>query len=223
MISVIIPAYNEEKTIGRLLDNIAAQKNVEVIVVDGGSSDRTEDVVKSYPVKVIRTRKQRALQCNKGAEIAKGRMLVFLHADCVFQEGSLDAISNCIDKGFIGGCLRQQIDIDKGIYRFIENSGNLRAKMSKIFYGDQAIFVRSDIFSQIGGFDRVDLFDDVLFSKKMKKAGKTCLLDKKVYTSPRRWQRQGLLKTTFINWLLSLGFILGVSPRLLKKVYFDIR
>lgn len=223
MISIIIPVYNEEKTIAQLLDGLCSCKDLEIIVVDGQSSDRTQEAIGQYQVKSLSSEKMRSKQCNTGATQAKGDILVFLHADCLPDCESFREIRASIDKGFIGGCLRQSIEDDRRVYRFIEASGNLRAKISKIFYGDQAIFVKRDVFFKVGGFDEVEIFEDVLLSKKLKKEGKTSLLNNKVYTLPRRWVNQGLIKTTAINWLLTLGFFLGFSSRTLKKLYLDIR
>tara|TARA_B100000315_G_C14524409_1_gene563114 strand:- start:424 stop:1095 length:672 start_codon:yes stop_codon:yes gene_type:complete len=223
MISVIIPVYNEEKTIAQLLDGLCSCKDLEAIVVDGQSSDKTQKVIEQYQVKALSSEKMRAKQCNVGANQAKGDIFVFLHADCLPDRESFKEIRASIDKGFIGGCLRQSIEDDRKVYRFIEASGNLRAKIFKIFYGDQAIFVKRDFFFKIGGFDEVEIFEDVLFSKKLKREGKTSLLNKKVYTLPRRWINQGLIKVTFINWFLTLGLFLGFSPKTLKKLYLDIR
>ncbi|MCQ9208389.1 MAG: glycosyl transferase family 2, partial [Omnitrophica bacterium] len=118
---------------------------------------------------------------------------------------------------------KQRITDSRAIYRWIESSGNIRAKLSKIFYGDQAIFVRRDIFFKIGGFDEVALFDDVLFSKKLRREGQTRVLNRNVYTLPRRWKRQGIIKVTLINCIVNIGFKLGVSPQRLKKFYCEIR
>ncbi len=223
MISIIIPVYNEEKTIEKTLSSLIKETGVEVIVVDGGSTDSTVSCICNYPVTVIKEKKNRALQMNAGAREAKGDVLLFLHADCILEEGAIGAIRDSVSSGFVGGCLRQVINSPGFIYRMIEASGDIRAKVSRIFYGDQAIFVRKDIFSKLNGYDDVSLFDDVLFSKKLRRAGKTCVLDKKVYASNRRWQKQGIVKVTAINWLVSAGFMLGVSPRVLKKIYKDIR
>lgn len=223
MISIIIPAHNEQKTIGRLLDKLTGYNGVELIVVDGASTDNTKQVLDNYQIKVISSKKLRSYQCNEGAKEARGDILVFLHADCFLDEEALKEIKYSIEEGFIGGALRQGINSDKLVYRFIELSGNIRAKLSKIFYGDQAIFVKKDTFFKIGGFDEIELFDDVAFSRKLKRAGKTCLLNNKVYTSCRRWENQGIIKTTILNWVLTIGFLLRVSPKVLKNIYYDVR
>jgi len=223
MISVIIPVYNEEKLIARTLDILSANGDIEVIVVDGGSSDCTLGLLGRYPVKVITQEKGRAGQLNSGARAAQGDILLFLHADCYPEVKAFQAIERCIKRGFIGGCLRYKIEAPALVYRWIERSGDIRARLFKIFYGDQAIFVRKDVFTALGGFDDVDLFDDILFSKKMRCYGRISVLDTRVYASARRWQTQGVVKTSVVNWLISAGFLLGVSPALLKKIYPDIR
>lgn len=223
MISIIIPVYNEEKIIRKVLGGMQYGDSIEVIVVDGGSHDRTVEFAGQYPVKVVQSIQNRAVQMNKGAEVSCGDVLLFLHADCILEEGSLKAIQNSLRGGYHGGCLSQKIVSSNIIFRCIETSGNLRAKWFKVFYGDQAIFMRKDIFLKLGGFDRVHLFEDVLFSKKIRKEVKTKVLNKHVFVSPRRWEENGIIKTTFINWLLTFGFLLNVPYDRLKKLYHDIR
>lgn len=223
MVSVIIPVYNEESAIRKTLSALPYKDGLEVIVVDGESRDRTREFARAFPATVVECVKNRALQMNKGAQLASRDALVFLHADCRFEEGSLEAISDCLWAGCVGGCLTQAIDSKKFIYRLIEYSGNIRARLSKIFYGDQAIFVRRDVFFKLGGFDDVPLFEELMFSKKMIKEGKTRILNKKVFASPRRWQENGIVKTTVIFWLLTLGFYLGLPYNRLQGLYRDIR
>jgi len=223
MISIVIPVYNEETAINRTLSALPFGENIEVIVVDGQSSDRTMDIVRQYPVKSIRSLRGRDLQLNAGASAAKGDILLFLHADCLLQREGLKEIEKQISLNFVGGCFSHKIDSPKWIYRWIEASGHLRAVFFKIFYGDQAIFVRRDIFEQIGGFKEVFLFEDIIFSRELNHLGKTIVLDYQAAILPRRREKGGLLKTTLGNWLLTAGFILGISTERLAKFYKNIR
>lgn len=223
MISVIMPVYNEEESIQEALSRLLRNNNIEVIVADGNSSDRTIELAKQYPVKIITSEKGRARQMNAGAKAAAGRYLIFLHADCFLQEGALGAVADYLDSGYVGGCLSQKINSTGIIYRVIEASGNIRARLSKIFYGDQAIFARRDIFFKLGGFDDVALFEDILFSRKMKKEGRAAVLSKAVYASARRWEKKGIIKTTFMHWLLTLGLRCNIPLNKLKNLYDDIR
>lgn len=222
MHSIIIPVYNEERNIAKLLDYLVPLQ-AELVVVDGGSTDKTIAVVEQYPVKIIKSAKGRARQMNKGASQANGDILIFLHADCLPEEGFLETITRAIDNDYIGGCLTHTIDSDSLIYRWIEASGNIRARISKVFYGDQCIFVRKDIFERLGAYDEVELFEDVIFSRKLKKEGLVAIFDKKVLTSSRRWKKQGLAKVTLINWIIGIAFMFGVSTERLRTLYEDVR
>ncbi len=223
MISIVIPVYNEEAAINRALSALPFGKGIEVIVVDGQSDDRTIDIVRQYPVKIVTSSRGRALQMNAGVSAAKGDVLLFLHADCLLEREGLQAIEKQVSLNFVGGCFTHKIDSPKWIYRFIEASGHLRAVFFKIFYGDQAIFVCRDIFERIGGFESVPLFEDVIFSRKLCLLGKTVILDDHATVLPRRWEKDGIFRTTLLNWLLTSGFILRVPTDRLAKLYRNIR
>lgn len=223
MISIIIPAFQEESSIESLLHQIAQDPFPhEVIVADGGSSDRT--VERARPLaRVISAPRGRGLQMNEGAKAALGTVLLFLHADCWIEPGTLSQIDQTIKNGFVGGCLNQKIRSGNPIYRLLEWTGHIRARFRKIFYGDQGIFVRRDIFVELSGFKPWPLFEDIDFSKRLRKKGWTKVLSKRVYISDRRWRKQGILKTTLVNrWLLML-YRLGYSPEVLSRRYHDIR
>ena len=223
MISVIIPTLNEEKHIIQVLQRLNQESTPhEIIVVDGGSSDRTVDFACSL-AKVIPSRPGRGLQLNEGVKFAQGEVLFFLHGDCLIEPGTLDEIEDVIRKGFIGGCLTQTILDSNPVFRLIESTGNVRARARKIFYGDQSIFVRKDVFLKLGAFRPLLLFEDVEFSRRLRREGRTIVLSKRVYTSSRRWNRQGILKTTLINRMLLMLFYFRFPTSLLSKWYRNVR
>lgn len=223
MISIVIPVYNEQAVIEKTLKSLPFDSGIEVIVVDGNSTDKTMDVVKRFPVKAVLSLRGRASQMNAGASVAKGDVLLFVHADCVIDPKGLSMIDQHMVFNCVGGCFTHRIDSARWIYRLIEFSGNVRAEIFKIFYGDQAIFVRKDVFDQIGGFKAVAIFEDAILSKKLRTMGKTVVIDAPAVVSPRRWEKSGVGKTTMINWLLTIGFMIGIAPHQLSKFYKNIR
>lgn len=127
------------------------------------------------------------------------------------------------DKDVIGGCLTQYIDKEALIYRFIEDQGNLRARMTKVFYGDQGIFVRKEMFFRIGGFPPVPIMEDVLFTKKLRAQGKTVVLTDKIIVSSRRWAKRGIIRTTLLYNVIGTMFFLGFPLEKVKALYDDLR
>lgn len=223
MISIIIPAYNEESNIKYILETLCQDKDAhEVIVVDGGSSDKTVEIAKAW-AKVIPSCKGRGIQLNRGAREAQGNILFFLHGDCHLETGALAVIKKAVHNGYIGGCLSQRIKSPNPIYRIIEWTGNKRAALRNIFYGDQGIFVQKKTFEKLGGFKEIPLFEDIEFSERLRLNGKTIVLSKKIYTSSRRWKHLGILKTTFVNRSLLNLYRQGVSPIKLARLYRNIR
>lgn len=194
----------------------------EIIVVDGGSIDQTRSICASYS-SVYTSSPGRGGQMNEGARHAKGDILFFLHADTIVPKGALSAIRKAIQDGFMGGCFQQSIDRSGWIYRWIAFTGNLRAKLLHIFYGDQGIFVLQEKFNTLNGYCKNMLFEDVEFSRRLKKKGKLIVLNKKLLVSPRRWDHTGLLWNSFRNQFILFLFLIGVSTKNLKKLYPDIR
>lgn len=224
MISIIIPVYNEEVMLRK---NAACysllSQSTELIFVDGGSEDKTAELAKASG-RLVKARKNRAAQMNAGARTAKGEILLFLHADAVIQQMYLEKIEEAVEKQeYAGGCLTQVIDEQRILFKWISFTGNIRAKMSKIFYGDQGIFVRKGIFEKLGGFPEVKICEDILFTKKLKKEGKVDILPVPVYCSARRWKKQGIVKTSLLNFQITTALALGRHPDRLSIVYKDVR
>ncbi|MDO8489515.1 MAG: TIGR04283 family arsenosugar biosynthesis glycosyltransferase [Candidatus Omnitrophota bacterium] len=224
MISIIVPVYNEEKV---LSENEAEfthlVKYSELIFVDGGSLDDSAKIASRYG-KVIQSKRGRALQMNCGVNFAKGDTLLFLHADTYILSGALLSIEKAIEKnGYVGGCMTQRIDNEAFVYRIIEGQGNNRARRTKVFYGDQGIFVRKDIFWELGGFPEDPIMEDILFAKKLSKRGNTVVLPDKIIVSPRRWEKKGIIKTTLLFSLVFILYCLKVPLPKIKIFYDDLR
>ncbi|MFA5117290.1 MAG: TIGR04283 family arsenosugar biosynthesis glycosyltransferase [Candidatus Omnitrophota bacterium] len=224
MVSIIVPLYNEENV---LLKNSARFEGLsragELIFSDGASSDRSVDIAGKHG-KVVYAPIGRAAQMNQGAFHAKGDILLFLHADTIIAPDSLAAIEkSIIEDGFIGGCFTQEIDNNAFIYRLIAGQGNLRARLSKEFYGDQGIFVKKDAFLSIGGFPEVPILEDVLFTRKLRDRGKTIVLADKILVSARRWENNGVIRTAVLYNLIIILFRLKVPLHKIKRLYEDLR
>jgi len=224
MVSIILPVYNEEK---KLIEHTKWLKDcfrqAELIFVDGGSIDRSIEIARQYG-RVLQSGKGRAIQMNFGAKQAKNDILLFLHADNIVSPESLENIEKEIQQdGVMGGCLTQRIDKKGLIFRLIEMQGNIRARMTRVFYGDQGIFVRKDIFFHLGGFPDVSIFEDVLFSRKLRREGKTVVLLDKIMASPRRWEKRGIIKTMIMFSTLLAMFKMGFPLERIKALYEDLR
>ncbi|MDD5258373.1 MAG: TIGR04283 family arsenosugar biosynthesis glycosyltransferase [bacterium] len=223
MISIIIPVYNEETILARNAAKLRElSANAEIYFVDGGSTDRSREIAWQYGL-VLHSEKGRAAQMNYGASQAKGDVLLFLHADNIISGSTLAAIEKTIAAGYTGGCLTQRIDNDLSIYRLIEWQGNIRARLTRVYYGDQGIFVRKNTFSSIGGFPLVPIMEDVLFTKKLRKYGKTIMLPEKVMVSARRWEKNGIFKTVLLYNLIIVLSWLRVPLKKIKLFYDDLR
>jgi len=223
-ISIIMPVLNEASTINKTVGSIAESHysgEFEIIIVDGSSHGDTLNAVEEKDVKKVISKKGRSSQMNKGASLASGEILLFLHADTELPEGALSVISSVVEKdGFVGGAFDLAIRSDKFIFRVIEKAASLRTRITRIPYGDQAIFMRKDYFNAMGGFKEIPLMEDVEFMTRVKKSGnKIHIIPEKVRTSPRRWEKEGIIYCTFRNWLLIVLYTLGFPPEKLVKLY----
>jgi rSAM/selenodomain-associated transferase 2 len=223
-ISVIIPTLNEEATLAQCLEMIIRTGVEECIVADGGSSDDTNKVALSYDVNFLIAVGGRSAQCNAGAAQARGRILCFLHADTKLPEDWKCQVHQVIDdQGCLGGAFRFGLEGDRLAWRIIEAGVNWRSRWLGLPYGDQAIFVRHDVFSSLGGFKFMPFMEDVDFVFRLKKCGPIGLAHGRAITSPRRWKEEGLFSTTLRNYVALLGYAIGIRPTTLYRWYVRTR
>jgi rSAM/selenodomain-associated transferase 2 len=224
VVSVIIPTYNEAATIAETLGHLRPWRDdLEIIVVDGGSSDGTAGLV-GPEVKLVHAPRGRAGQMNAGTVPASGEVLLFLHSDTTLPPDFLPQLELALsDRTVVGGAFKMKIG-HPGLFFYLTSLGsNLRAALTGIYFGDQAIFVRRDVFQQIGGFPLIELMEDWEFSLSLRRAGKTSLLRGPVTTSARRWLIHGKWRTAWLMHKIKTLYLLGASPEDLKKLYPDRR
>jgi len=216
-LSIVIPVYNEQDNINSLIEDIRGKADCEIIISD--ANNKTINSVTYKDVTTISLCKGRALQMNAGAEKASGDTLLFLHADTVLPVGFDKEIELAL-KNHSHGAFRLNIDGSGIIFRLIEWGVNIRNKLTKSPYGDQAIFCTREAFEAVGGYADIPLMEDVRLMQDFKKNGFNVYLSKlPVVTSGRRWKSEGILYTMLRNWTIITLYYLGVSPARLKKYY----
>lgn len=221
-LSVIIPTLEEAACLANAL--ASAPKGSEIIVSDAGSRDDTRLIAERVGARVVTGARGRARQMNLGARAASGDVLLFLHADCVLPDGSLEAMSEALsDPGVVGGSFRLRIR-DAGLrLKIVAFGSNVRARFLKTPYGDQVLFARRSAFESVGGFPELPFMEDVAFVRGLRRIGRLALLPLAVTTDPRHWQRLGPVTTTLLNWSAVGLFSLGVSAERLAPLYFRLR
>lgn len=220
-ISIIIPTLNEEASLERLLLELAqcsTEVPHELIVVDGKSNDRTQEIALRYCDQVLLTDPERARQLNRGASVATGEILWFLHADSRVNRECIPRLWQKVSEGTRGGCFRLQFLSTHPGYRIIAWGSNLRAKYLKSFYGDQGIFVEREVFLKLGGFREIPIMEDLEFSRRLRREVPVGVVEATLETSPRRFQK-GILRTLLLMQALKLAFFFKVNPKVLSRVY----
>ena len=219
-ISIILPVLNEAENLAECLDNLYAHswvhEHAEVIVCDGGSTDGTARIAAAYPCSLLNCTRGRAVQMNHGAAEARGGHLLFLHADSRLPE-LFD--SDCLLTGD-WGFFRLRLDSNAWIYRIIEWAINCRTGLTRVAGGDQGLYFKREFFNRIQGFPAIPLMEDVAICKQARKQAPPRILQSRLLSSSRRWQRDGVVKTIFLMWLLRLAYWLGVSPQRLYRIYY---
>lgn len=219
-ISIVIPTLNEAINFQATLESIRCSEEVEIIVVDGGSSDETVELAKRFDVRLLTTAAGRARQVNAGALAANGDVLLFLHGDTRLPPGFDGYIRDILARpGIVAGAFALAIDGPEVGLRIIEMLANFRSRIFQMPYGDQGIFLRAELFRSIEGFPDMPIMEDFVFMHKLKKRGQIAIAPLAVKTSARRWLKLGILKTTLINQVVLLAYFLGSDPKLLARWY----
>jgi len=224
-IAVVIPALNEEDRLTDTLRHTAGVGFDEILVVDGGSTDRTRASAEAFGfARVLTSPPGRARQLNAGAKASRSDVLLFLHADTRLPDTARQNIESALaDPTVVGGRFDVRFDSPSMWAGIISTFMNYRSRLTRVSTGDQAMFVRRDIFERLGGFPDIPLMEDVAFSARLKRTGPTQALRESVTTSFRRWEQQGPLRTVLLMWTLRFLYWIGVSPHRLAHLYTMVR
>jgi rSAM/selenodomain-associated transferase 2 len=218
-LSIIIPTLNEAEHIDLTLKKVL-DKEAEVIVVDGGSRDDTKTRAEKAGARVASSSPGRAVQLNMGADLAKGDVLFFLHADTHPPDHFMEWIfGTLMNQGTVAGAFRFKTDLDHPLMKGIEYVTNMRSRVFSLPYGDQGLFVSKEVFDAVGGFPHVPVAEDLHFVRRLAKHGRIRIAPVPAITSARRWRQKGFVHTTVINTVILMGCLLGVPPERLAPLY----
>jgi rSAM/selenodomain-associated transferase 2 len=221
-LSIIVPVLDEAAGIVPALEALAAfrQRGVEVIVVDGGSRDRTVELARPLADRVIAAPRGRGAQMNAGAALATGDVLLFLHADTTLPPGADGLVLEALrDPSWQWGRFDVRFDGRSALLALVAGFMNWRSLITGIATGDQAIFVTRAAFASVGGFPDIPLMEDVALSKRLKRVSRPLGLAAGVTTSGRRFEARGVIRTILLMGRLRLEFFLGAEPAALARRY----
>jgi rSAM/selenodomain-associated transferase 2 len=221
-LSIIVPMLNEAAQLPELLAQLRSlqQANCEIILVDGGSSDGSTEPLTAEGYRVLHTPPGRALQMNTGAARSGGEVLLFLHADTRLPEGAIKAIDDAlVSSGRHWGRFDVRISGRPLMLKVIAWLMNRRSCLTGVATGDQAIFVRRDLFERVHGFPPQPLMEDIELSKRLRAVSPPVCINMPVTTSGRRWESRGVWRTIFLMWRLRWAYWRGTDAAELARLY----
>jgi rSAM/selenodomain-associated transferase 2 len=223
-VSIIVPVLNEASGIAEFLESLASVRSeaVEIILVDGGSTDQTAALAAPRVDRVLHAAKGRAGQMNAGAAVASGSVFLFLHADTQLPASALEAIDRVTKQGSAWGRFDVTIEGRSHWLKLVASMMNWRSRLTGIATGDQAIFITRVAFNAVGGFPQIALMEDIALSKLLKKLARPACLPQRVVTSGRRWGRYGVWRTILLMWRLRLAYFFGADPNQLARQYMQV-
>jgi len=221
-ISIIMPVLNEGAVLADTLQRLQRLRDagVELLVVDGGSSDDSREIAQAYADQVLVGGRGRAAQMNAGAALAGGDLLVFLHADTRLPEDAAGSLAAALADGSPQwGRFDVRLSGSRWPLRVIERMMNWRSRWTGMVTGDQALFVRAALFRRVGGFPQLALMEDLAISRRLRSEGPLLCLSGPVVTSSRRWEQRGIVRTVLLMWRLRLAWFFGADEAVLARRY----
>ncbi len=216
-VSIVIPVLNEAAVADQLIQSLPM--DAEVIVVDGGSDDDTPRIMGAAGLRVIEAPRGRARQMNAGAAVATGDVLLFLHADTCLPACFATTMSQFSASGCVWGRFDIRLSGAQPLLRMVEFMMNWRSRLTGICTGDQAMFIRRDVFEACTGFADIALMEDIEISRRLRRISPPFRGRDRVVSSSRRWQRNGIVRTILQMWRLRLMYFFGASPASLARRY----
>ena len=219
-VSIIVPTFNEADNIVATLQPLQSlrQQGHEIIIADGGSDDATIKLARPLADHIIDSAKGRARQMNSGAQQAGGDALLFLHADTLLPSRAVELIQQGLQTKQWGR-FDVQLTGRQPVLRVIELMMNWRSGITGIATGDQAIFIKRELFNNIGGYADIAIMEDIAISKTLRRHSRPACIKAKLTTSSRRWEQYGILKTVILMWRLRLAYFCGAKPEQLARLY----
>lgn len=227
-LAVVIPTLDEERAIGPCLESVGKHEDIEVIVVDGGSSDGTRESARGAGARVEMGARGRGPQLNLGAKMSTAGRLLFLHADCRLPADWLPALGQALDDERVSLATFRLHTVPassvtpSAMYRLFLRVFDLRSRGLGLPYGDQGLGVRRDVFDAVGGFPQIPLMEDVAFAGACRRQGRIRRLPLEIRTTARRFERRPL-RTALMFITFPTLYRLGVEPRTLARWYGTVR
>ena len=220
LLAVIIPALNEEEQLPATLANLAGDPSLEIVVADGGSTDDTVALARAAGCRVIGGPRGRGRQLNAGVAAPTAELLLFLHADTRLPPRFGESVEQTLARREVAlGAFSLAIDSDAPSLALLARLATLRSRWFSLPYGDQALFTTRARFGQVGGFPEIEIMEDFVFVRRMRRVGRIVTLPGRATTSARRWHNLGVAKTTLINQVIVCGYAAGVKPARLARWY----